>query len=213
MEIHPRILAGFVKDSIGVLHRLDPRIEAEVLSTIAPSTRRAIQRASPISFIDVALDVELTEAFFAVAGAERARWVLRANMSETFRKPILRPLVDGAFAIFGREPTKILHWSERAWGLLSRDCGLLELTAASGSEAVLVLGGAPHEIASSRPYLEGMASAVLSFFDVASIPATAEVVMSGSEPPRFEIIWNVGNARESLFRETLVPRVLESSEG
>lgn len=88
-------------------------------------------------WLPLRVDVELTECLFEVAGEERALQVLHNNMANTFDSMVLKPILDGAFGIFGCSPAKMLKWSPKVWYLLYRNCGQLVLAKSDDRSAVL----------------------------------------------------------------------------
>lgn len=120
-----------------------------------------IETASAISWLPVEVDVELTECFFQVAGAERARRAFR----EAIAQAIERPLLEGALGIFGRDPVKILRWVPKAWSLIYRDCGEMRCAQAGEGSARLELGLLPEPIVHSRFHLTATAATLPAFFD------------------------------------------------
>jgi len=161
----PRILATFVQSSLEEMVKLDAEVGDRVRVSLKPDVLEAIETASPISWLPVELDVELTECFFQVAGAERARRAFREALARSIERPLLRPLVDGALGLFGRNPTKILRWVPKAWSLIYRDCGEMRCTHAGEGSARLELGLLPPPIVHSSCYLTGTAATVSAFFD------------------------------------------------
>jgi hypothetical protein len=145
--------------------KLDAEVGNRVRVGLKPDVLEAIETTSPISWLPVEVDVELTECFFQVAGAERAKRAFREALARSIERPLLRPLVDGALGIFGRNPAKILRWVPKAWSLIYRDCGQMRCAHASEGSARLELGPLPPPIVDSRCYLTGTAATVSAFFD------------------------------------------------
>jgi len=161
----PRILATFVQSSLEEMVKLDVELGNRVRAGLKPDVLEAIETASPISWLPVEVDVELTECFFRVAGAERARRAFREAMAKAIERPLLRTLVDGALGIFGRNPAKIMRWVPKAWSLIYRDCGQMRCAHAGEGSVSLELVLLPPSIVHSRCYLTGTAATLSAFFD------------------------------------------------
>jgi hypothetical protein len=136
----------------------------------------------------MAYDVALTSAFFRLAGAERACEAMRKNMAETFHKPALRPLIDGAVRILGLSPGRLLRWGPRIWPLLFKDAGEMRVDAGDGTATVRFVG-LPPEVADHRDYLLGTASAIGAVFDLSGVPGSCRLVEHGAGGARFELDW------------------------
>jgi len=145
--------------------KLDAEVGNRVRVSLKPDVLEVIETASPISWLPVEVDIELTECFFRVAGAERARRAFREALAQAIERPLLRPLLEGALGIFGRDPVKILRWVPKAWSLIYRDCGEMRCAHAGEGSARLELGLLPAPIVHSRCYLTGTAATVSAFFD------------------------------------------------
>ena len=147
-----------------------------------PETLEELESASRVGWLPLRVDVELTECFFEVAGEERALQILRDNMAHTFDSMVLKPLLDGAFGIFGRSPAKILRWTPKVWSLLYRDCGELTLAKSDDHSAVLEATNLPPELVANADYMKGLAAAILGFFQVLGVDAECELQkLSGSK--------------------------------
>jgi len=187
----PRMLAGFIQSSLEAIDGMDPALGCEVRARLRPETRRAIESARSIGLVAVDLDVELTECFFAVAGAARARAALRENLRQSFDRPILKPVLDGAFAIFGRSLGRMIGWAPKIWGLVYRDAGEMVVTSAELGRVRLDLIEIPRVISASPHYLEGSAETFAGLFDVAGVEGCVRLI--GPDPAvgsaGFELTW------------------------
>lgn len=175
MSAAPRMLAGFVQSSLESIDDIDRALGRAVRERLKPDTLHAIESASAIALIPVDLDVELTECFFNVAGGERACLALRENLRQSFDKPLLRPLLDGARAIFGSALVRAVSWAPKVWGLVYRDAGEMVVAARGAQRVLLELRDIPLVIAASASYLQGSAATLAGFFDVAGVKGDVEL--------------------------------------
>jgi len=176
----PRILASFVQSTLDAADRADARLGARLRSRLAPSTLRSVEDAASISFLPVALDVEVTECLFAEASEERARAVMRSNLASTFEAPVLASLVSAAMRMLGREPARLFRWSPKVWGQLYRDAGELHWVDAGPSAGRLVYQGLPARVVASRPYLIGVEAALGATFELMGV--AGEVRLADVDP-------------------------------
>lgn len=169
------MLGGFVQGTLEAIDGHDPALGRRVREALAPETRAAIEGASRIGFVPVALDVEVTERLYAVAGPDTARAILRANLAATFTSPLLRSFMDMALRLRGRDPARLFEWGSKVWNQLYRGCGAMAFQGLGPGEGRCVLEGLPPEIAEHPEYLDGAAAAISALFDLVEIEGRAEL--------------------------------------
>jgi len=184
----PRILASFVQDTLASIDAIDPELGRRVRAALKPRVRDEIENAWGATWLPISHDVELTERFFALAGEEQACDVMRNNLSATFEKPILRPMLDGALRLFGTRTEGLLRWAPRAWSLIFRDAGEMHVEAREG-EASILLRGLPLEVSESRPYLLGTAAALSALFGLTQVTGSCRLASQDAGEARFELCW------------------------
>ena len=192
MSASPRMLAGFIQSSLEAIEGMDASLGREVRARLKPETCEAIESASAIRLVSVDLDVELTECFFAVAGPARARAALRENLRQSFNYPILKPILDGAFAIFGCSLVKMIGWAPKIWGLIYRDAGEMVVSEAREGRVRLDLLDIPLVISASPNYLYGSAETFAGLFDVVGVDGAVRLIGPDLEnrSAGFELSWS-----------------------
>jgi len=199
MSATPRMLAGFVQSALEAIDDFDRGLGRDVREGLKRETLHAIDSASPIALVSVDLDVELTECFFAVAGRERAQSALRENLRESFDKPWLRPLLDGARAVFGGSLMNSVSLAPRVWNLIYRDAGEMAVRERGPGRLCLEIHDLPLAIAASRNYLAGSAATFAGFFDVVGVEGRVEMLGPdlATRSAAFVLSW-ADNARAAL---------------
>jgi hypothetical protein len=187
MASGPRIFAGFVRSSLDAVDRIDAALGRRVRARLAAETARVLDEASPVSYVPVALDVEVTECLFAEAGAARACEVMRQNLAITFESPLLSALVSGALRLLGRAPARTFSWSSKFWSQLYRDAGTLSYFAETPTSGRLELRELPACMAASDNYLLGMAAAVGATFELLGVEGDAQLGRVDVEARRADI--------------------------
>jgi hypothetical protein len=184
----PRILAGFVQ---GTIAGLEPAAAEGVRARLAPATRDALERSSRLAWLPIDVDVELTDAIYAELGAARAREMFRRNLSAALDTPILRSLAQGALRLFGASPERLFAWAPKAYAQLYRDAGEMRFERDGPGAARLELSRLPPAVASSRDYLDGMASAFAAGFDLMGIKGevTVERVDPAGLRAAYRLVW------------------------
>lgn len=192
MGTSPRMLAGFVQSSLEAIDHSDPGLGRKVRDRLKPDSLATIESAPPIALISVDLDVEVTQCFFDVAGFDRARRTLRDNLRQSVDKPLLRPICEGVFALFGRSLVRGMRWAPRVWELIYRDAGEMVVSAARKGHLELTLRDIPLVIASSPTYLYGSAEAFAGFLNLAGVAGRVELIGPdvASRRAGFEIHWS-----------------------
>jgi len=188
MPGEPRILASFLHGTLEAIDAMGGDLGERVRAALKPETLEEIENAWSASWLPISHDVELTVAFFELAGEERTCEAMRANLANTFDKPILAPMIDAAVRILGLSPGRILSWAPRAWSLLFRDLGELSVESGTGCATVWI-EGLPAEVAEERRYLLGTASALSAVFDLVAVRGTCRLVEHGAGRARFELHW------------------------
>jgi len=175
MAASPRMLGSFIQGTLEAIDRYDADLGRRVRDGLRPASREAIASASRIAFLDLELDVEVTEILYRVAGPERARAVLRSNLAETFTSPILRSFIGMALRLRGREPGRLLEWSSKVWGQIYRDFGSISFVPVGASEGRFELNGLPPVIAEHADYVDGIAAAMSAVFDLLELDGHTEL--------------------------------------
>ncbi len=187
----PRILASFLHDTLASIDRIDPDLGVQVREAMKEEVLEDIESSWSASWLPVGHDVELTEAFFRVAGRETACRVMHDNLVATFDKPILRPMIEGAMRVLGTTPGKMLRWAPKVWGLLFRDVGHMEVEADDETRtATVTLTGLPPEVSDSRNYLLGSGAAISGVFDVTHVEGSYDLVEHGDGRARIDLRWS-----------------------
>ena len=175
----PRILAGFVQ---GTLAGLDPASGSRVRMRLTPETAARLERSSRLAWLPIEVDVELTHAIYAELGPGRAHELFRRNLSAALDSPILRSLAQGALRLFGASPERLFAWAPKAYSQIYRDAGVMRFQSEPPGVARLELSELPPAIASSQPYLDGVAGSIAAGFDL--IGLKGEVTLERFDPPR-----------------------------
>jgi hypothetical protein len=185
----PRILAGFVQ---GTLSSVPPAARTGVRARLAPTTLAVLEGSSRLTWVPIAVDVELTHAIYAELGAGRARELFRSSLSKALEAPILRSLVQGALRLFGATPERFYGWAPKAYAQLYRDAGEMRFERDEPGSARLELSGLPPAVSGSRDYLDGMGGAVAAGFDVMGVKGevTLERLDVSAGTAVFRLLWD-----------------------
>jgi hypothetical protein len=153
--VRPAIRASFLRDNVEALSRLGDDDAARVRAR-ASAVLAALDGPSRLDWLDAELDVQLAEASFAVAGAERVRALNRALLRATLEGPLLGPVHAGALALVGRRPERLFKFVGRGLSLVFRDVATPVWHADTRVFSLRALAAPMH----SDPWLEGFAGAL-----------------------------------------------------
>ena len=173
--VGPRILAGLVRSSLQTLDEMDAGLGQRVRARLGDEMTEQIERTSRVGWLPVEVDVQLTAAFYAEAGALTARAALRRTFIEAFDSPMLSPMLAAGQRVFGSRVESLLRWAPRVWSLLYRDCGSMELVQGDPGKATLQLIELPPELRSCPEYVDGTAAMLAGFLDVVAREGDATV--------------------------------------
>ncbi len=171
----PRMLAGFVQGTLESIDAADADLGRRVRARLGEEGLCAIEDASRIAFVPLELDVALTDALFAEAGAERAREIFRANMSASFDSPILNSFVRMALRLRGGDPGKLFEFASRVWSHLFRGCGDMRFERVGPGEGRLELDSLPEVLTAGHAYLDGVAATASALYDLVEVDGEAHV--------------------------------------
>ncbi len=189
------MLGSFVQGTLEAVDRHDAELGRRVREALAPETLEAIERSSRIALVPIALDVEVTERLYEIAGAERARSILRENLAAAFHTPILQSFVRMALRLRGRDPAGLFAFASKVWGQLYRDAGTLRYEALGPCEGRLEASALPPELSGHRDYFDGVAATVSALFDLVELDGHAELkaVDAGAGRAIISVVWDAGD--------------------
>jgi hypothetical protein len=176
MEKRARLLGSFVQGTLEAIENYDGALGARVREALAPETREAIDRASRVALVPVELDLEVTERLYDLAGDERARAILRANLTATLQSPLLRSFMQMALRLRGNDPGRLFDWSSKVWNQIYRDCGDMEYIRLGESEGRIELHDLPEVLTAHPRYLDGVAATLNAVFSIANVHGHGELM-------------------------------------
>lgn len=171
----PRIRAALPNESLQVLETLTGERMAELLAALRPDTLVQIRSAGPLDWVDLELDIELSAAVVAVLGPSGNRARARLCIRHLLDQPLLRPFIRGAELLFGRTPGNMIATVPRGWPAVYRDAGRVRHEVVDGRRRRLIYEDVPAELLGAGSYLEAIAGALESLFDLCGVEGRVEI--------------------------------------
>lgn len=183
----PHIRAALPLQSLRVLELVAGGEYARVLGCMRPGSLRRIRGAGSLDWLPLELDLELVEAVADVLGPEVDRERARLCVRACFDTPLLRPFVAGIELLFGLEPAALIGAVPRAWHVLYRDAGRIHYEIVPGLQRVLIYEQIPASVLTNHLYLEAIAGALESLFDVCKVDGSVELAEVDEHRGRAEL--------------------------
>ena len=191
MEKRARLLGSFIQGTLEAIENYDAELGTRVRQALTPETREAIEGASRVALVPVELDLEVTERLYDLAGEERARAILCANLAATLGSPLLRSFMQMALRLRGHDPGLLFEWSSKVWNQIYRDCGDMEYIRLGESEGRIELRDLPETLTAHPRYLDGIAATLGAVFEIVNVHGQGELkaVDTGTGRAIISVAW------------------------
>jgi hypothetical protein len=163
------IRAALPLQSLRVLESIAGPEHTRVLARLRPATLELLRAATWLEWIPIEIDVELGLAVDDVLGPDVDRERARLVVLHCFETPLLRPFIRGADMLFGLSPAGLIATVPRSWPAVYRDAGALRYEIDGGLRRVLIYEAVPLAVIGSRLYLDSIAGALESVFDLTKV--------------------------------------------
>jgi hypothetical protein len=152
--------AAYVQENLASIGAFDDDDRSAVLADLGEDMTRQIRDAERSAWLDLALDVRLTEAIHGVAGDDGLRAANRDAIQSSFDGAVFGSLFSAAVQLFGPTPYSLLRWAPRAFENIYRDAGYWRVDRQAERSATIVWGRIPDMVLACAPYLEGVCGAL-----------------------------------------------------
>jgi hypothetical protein len=169
------IRAAQLQHSLAAIERIAEGAHERVFARMQPETRARIRAASWIDWLPIELDLELAEAVAAELGPAADRQRARMSIQLSVESPLLRPFIVGVQTSFTLEPGSVIRQAPRGWLAIYKSAGTLEYQIGQGAERVLVYSDIPAQVVASALYLDAIAGAFESLFDLCRVEGSVSV--------------------------------------
>lgn len=144
------------------------------LESLGAATRTAIERALPLAWVPVDIDVEVTEAVARRFGLAEASSLVAARQREELGSPLFNTFLKTVMRIWGATPTLIVKQLPTGWKQLYSDCGTVTPLNSKPGESRMVLSGLPPVCTAARAWMASIPTAFQAVCDTVGIKSTVE---------------------------------------
>ena len=183
----PTVRAAHLLEDLKSLAALGPTDAARVLAQIPPNSLKAIEGAVPTARLPLALNIEMAEVVYRVAGeAGCRRWgtaSLLASLDGFFK-----PLFLGITKLMAPSPTLMFKVLPQGWSTAYQGCGHLTVVEpAPGQTRLTCVGIAPAML--TPAFLQAVCGTLAAAFEVSRYTGT--VTLEPWKPGADEVSWLV----------------------
>lgn len=171
----PVVRAAFTQAALATADSLEGDLGARIRAAVPPASLEQIVSTTRLDWLSADLDMDVTEAVHQVLGPERSAHFWKGSLLDVMETPLLKPLIDGAIAIFGLSPGNLLKWAPRIWEAIYRNCGTLTLTAAGTATAEVVYESIPPALRRSPDFIEALRASFETVFVLAQVQGVVVV--------------------------------------
>lgn len=164
-----QIRAALPLQSLRVLEAIAGPEHTRVLARLRPTTLELLRSVARLDWLPIEIDIELGLAVADVLGPDVDRERARLCVLHCFETPLLRPFIQGADMLFGFSPAALIAAIPRGWPAVYRNAGVLRYEVDPGLRRVIICDAVPPRVIASRLYLESIAGALESVFDLSKV--------------------------------------------
>ena len=168
----PAVRARYMQTFARHVDRLSAEDRDAVRGAVSPDTWLAIDSASLLGWVPVAMNLECTRAVVTQLGPERAHRFFRELLLAATDTPLLRGFVQAVLRVAVQDPGLYLPWVARGYELLFRDAGHWTVLERKPGWALTQLKGLPPQCASDSVWLKSVASSFLGLLDLINLAGT-----------------------------------------
>jgi hypothetical protein len=185
------IRAALPRQSLRVIEELAGLAHREFLARLGTERLGQIRGAGHLDWLPIEIDLDLCRAVAEVLGPEVERERGRRCVRTLLDTPLLRPFIAGVDMLFGLEPAALIGQVPRGWHAVYREAGRVRYEVGVGLRRSLVFEEMPPNMVASGIYLEAIAGALHSLFDLCRVEGSVEVVCADVDRSRveFEFCW------------------------
>jgi hypothetical protein len=177
----PAVRAAHLIDDLKSLSALGAVEEARVRAQLAPASVKAIEEAIRTSHLPLALNLELAEIVYRVAGEAGSRCWGTASFLASL-EGFFKPLFIGLTRLVAPSPTLMFKTFPQGWATTYRECGTIRVSEPAPGQTRLTGTGLPEGMLSPA-YLAAVCGTLGGVFEISSYTGTVAVEPRAPESP------------------------------
>jgi hypothetical protein len=185
----PLIRARHLQEWLANVKREEDPWRARFFAAVPGDMRCAIESASRVEWLPVAMHVSLAEIVEETFGPVRAHEYYRRAFAASLRGPILGPLLRTGVRLLGLTPASLVRWAAHGWRSSMRHCGTVAGELLGPGHGRLVYAGLPAVCTASEPWLDSSQGSAYGALD--AMGATGVVRLDKSEKAQGRMVLDV----------------------
>lgn len=171
----------------GIERDLIPGVAA-ALEHVPRESLEMIRSASRVGWVDIEPNFQLNEGIYEAIGIEGGRQFYRELYTDFFNGPLFRPFLQGIKALGNPDPGAYIKHAPRAWDMLWRGLGRVEVVSRSDKSIEIVFHEQPGRLFEPQlPWFEYLAAVYEVAFIVCEVEGTSEVTLKRPGQARAEM--------------------------
>ncbi len=162
----PVVRARHMKNIVEALEALPQPRQDALMRALDAADLRAVREASATEWLDVGINVRMSEAIWRGSERPASERFFRDLMLRDFQSSYLKSLVASAIQLFGPSPGAFVKWVPRGWGTMFRDCGEVEARDVTQERARLVYTHLAPALVGSSVWLETVCASMSALFQI-----------------------------------------------
>lgn len=183
--------ASQLRANLEEINRMPEPGRSEIRRLIGEPTLEHIANSASVAWLPIEFDLTITRAVIDVLGAEGNRRWARDALLRSATGPLLKPVFDGARAVFGVSPHALYRILPRGFGLIYKGAGEIEYQQVGERHARIVHTGVPALLCAAPWYLESIAGAFEAGYAVFGGQGDVQLVVDPvAHTATYEVRWN-----------------------
>jgi hypothetical protein len=174
----PLVRARFCQEWLANVEAQEEPYRSRFFAGLDAETRAAIDSATRVAWLPVAVHVRLADLTQEAFGAVRAHAYYRGVLAPSIQGPVLGPLLRTSARLLGISPQTFVRWSGRAYQAVFRDAGELVGEVLGPDRARLVYSGLPAVCTASDAWMVSAQGSVYGAFDVLGVDGVVRADLS-----------------------------------
>lgn len=173
--IEPAVRAKFLQHWLTLPERHDPGSAIRLARLIGNDKRQLIFNAPALSWLPIALDLEVVNAVAEVLGARRYSEYARAYFLDIMPRPPLSALVELGTKLVGLTPEGFVRWWDKGWSVVYRGLGTVVGTMDGEFRAQVVHERMPAACLRSDAFVEALLSTAYGVYALTGFEGEASI--------------------------------------